>query len=251
MARVIRSAQSVVPDMLWGRSKLDFVPLNFDRRALALLLAHGSGLPSNLSKGFEYAGLELLPVRGVEACFESLSSNKPDLVIFDPSMLPCPTRDFLARVDATRLTETLPVLAISDSTSETFSCATLSCQSGIAETFLTVRSSLRRERPGVLHEQRHIGRFTLDERKFQLLHGDASATLSKSDLCVLGPFFDIRDAIFDRASLARLVFDPTGQNVADRNIDVYVSRVRRSIRQQLGQETIRSVRGVGYRFASD
>lgn len=235
--------------MLWDDSELQLVELGSDKRGLAIALLTCQTMCETLAKAFDLAGLDVLIVNELAACLSSIPTTRPDLVVFEADALKCETDVFQHYVAAVRTTETLPTLQLSvprrDRTQKL--CVADDCT--LSEAFLTLRAILRRSRPTALKGKRRCDPFLLDESRFKLFYNDTCAELSKADLCILGPFFDVRNAVFDRTTLEHLAFASQNFRPGNRTVDVHVSRARRHIRKQLGIDPIRSIRGVGYALA--
>lgn len=230
--------------MLWDNPDLQIVELHSDRRGLALALVSSGALPGTIRTALDLAGFDVLTVEGVDACLTDIALRKPDVVLYDLDTLDAGV-DFPQQVAQARVTETLPILAISEN-SALAQGPDLSASSTETEVFLKLRALLRRERPIALRGKRQSGPFVLDEPGFRLSCDGAQADISKTDLCLLGPFFDVRDAVFDRQSLECLSFASHARQPGNRSIDVYISRMRRHVRAQTGIDPLRSIRGIGY-----
>lgn len=160
----------------------------------------------------------------------------------------CPP-DVRGEVALARTTETLPVLMLTDE--KPTDQRELQLCASVVEAFLVVRASLRRERPAALRGSRTYGALTLDEPGFRLNYIETSIALSRAEVAVLGPFFDVPGAVFDREILARLFIQGQPWNGNTRLVDVQISRVRRRVKQELGFGLLKSVRGQGYVLVSE
>lgn len=237
--------------MRWADADLQLVELQQDTRGLAIVLFAGQALNETLTTAFDLAGLDVLILRNVDDCLSSIPTRRPDLVVYQPDILPCDPVAFQQAALDLRTTENLGFLELCKSRPDDANHLCLLQECSVSEAFLTLRAVLRRVRPTALKSKRHIDPFVLDEARFMLFHGDVYATLSKSDLCILGPFFDVRNAVFDRTTLERLTFTTHEYRQGTRTIDAHISRMRRHIRKQLNIDPICSVRGVGYALSAD
>ena len=237
--------------MHWDDPGLILAPLTTDRTGGALILSTDATVPGAVASALVLAGFRLGFERDPDRALARIATEKPDLVLCVMADLGRDPRELAAQIDAARATETLPLLAL---TTDAVSCARMArldpaCTE--AEAFLNIRALVRRERPASLRGTRQSGRFELDEGRFRISYDGRVGSLTKMALCLLGPFFDVPDAVFDRATLEKLAFGTRSWEEGARNIDAYVSRVRRAIRSQLGHDPIRSVRGIGYRLNHD
>lgn len=234
--------------MLWDNDGLALVELITQKRRLALALTTSSCLVRKLRDAIEIAGFDLVAVKDVERCTAAISMEKPDIVFLDLRLVDY-TAEFKNRLAEARVTETLPILPIRPHICHDTRSMSLTPQSPKSEIFLKTRALLRRERPVALKGKRHNGPFVLDEPRFKLNYADKSADLSKPELCLLGPFFDVDEVVLDRRSLEILAFLQNDRKVGSRIVDFQISRMRRRLNSQLGTDPLRSVRGVGYTLA--
>lgn len=231
--------------MLWDRTRILLVKPPTDQRRTLLVWVSESALPSAIAKACDLAGINVLVANHFDLCLTYVAKHKPDILLQDVAL----TRrwpDFKNHVAKKRVTLTLPVL---DFVVDPTTFLTLGPKSNTAEALLTIKGLLRRERPGPLNDIRRAGEFKLDEASFKFFYRNNWVGISKSDLCTLGPLFDVPDTVFDRRSIARLVCG-TAYNYNNMNtIGAQISRTRRHVRAHLGVDPMRSVRGVGYALA--
>lgn len=237
--------------MLWGDTPQEIIETKAADRGLAFVVASARQLPENILKALHLAGLDIVELPDVAACLTRIPDGKPDLIVFVSNALACPAAEFQKCVERARTTETLPVLECSDERHTEKQPQRLATNAQLAEAFLIIRAVLRRERPSALKDKRCCGALVLDELGFKLLKGEKSATLTKTDFCILGPFFDVKNAVFARRTLEQLAFETDAWKVGSRTIVSHVSRTRRSIKKQLGIDPLRPVRGVGYALSMD
>lgn len=234
-----------VPGMLWDRSDIEPVKLVAEKRSVAFALTACHGLVERLRIALDLACIDVIAFEEVDKCVAAIASEKPDIVLIDDRVT-MKTIELRAKLSDARVTETLPILPIRSGACEDTLSFSLGTHSDTVEIFLKVRALLRRERPTAMRGQRRSGSLTLDEPRFRLFGTEKSADLSKSDLCLLGPFFDVQDGKLDRQSLEQLAFDAGERKVGARIVDFHISRMRRRVKAQLGVDPLRSVRGVGY-----
>ncbi|MCZ4352857.1 winged helix-turn-helix domain-containing protein [Roseovarius aestuarii] len=231
--------------MLWDKPDLHVVAVQSGRRSLAVVLVSAHGLPSVIAYALDLAGFDIVVFDDARRCLDEIPVRRPDIVVFDTAMVQ-PGHNFHDDVATARITETLPVLEISPDSDSASNAQMLTPTSGEVEAFLKIRALLRRERPSALLGKRKNGPITLDEPGFRLCLEQGCAEISKTDLNILGPFFDVQDAIFDRQSLECLALKGSDWRPGSRSIDTYISRLRRRVDAQLGFDPLRAVRGVGY-----
>lgn len=239
-----------VRDMLWDRPDIEVTRRNVEKRGLALLLTECGDLEMSIRHSMDLAGFDVSATADIDRLLSVVATRRPDLVFLDHRL----TRghdDLDRRLDRARTTHTLPVLPIRSSMCQVAGQPSLGTCSGKVEILLKAQALLRRERPTALRGHRHHGRFVLDESRFKLFLANQSADLSKSELCLLGPFFDVAKGILDRETIEQLALDPSHRTSNRRAVDFHISRMRRRIRTQLNIDPIRSIRGKGYALCFD
>lgn len=250
MAARTRSARYAVPAMLWDESAGPSQLRRAEGRGRVLAMLARDGERKIARTAVEFAGLDLIEVCGTPALFDGIATLKPDLILVDSCRLGVDPGAFRGHVDAARQTETLPVLFADTRAHDWRLKNTERASVDLVTCFLLIRSILRRERPLTLRGIRCEGAFRLNEPEFRIAFEDKALNLSKTDLCLLGPFFDAPQQIFDRQILERLAINTAHDESKSRKIDFYLSRTRRRIRNALGVDPIQSVRGIGYRLKS-
>jgi two-component system OmpR family response regulator len=119
----------------------------------------------------------------------------------------------------------------------------------LAELFARVRSLTRRdplERPVVLQ----VGDLTVDPVAHVVRRGDVGIALSPKEFALLQELMRRPGEVLSRTYLIEHVWDfayDGGSNV----VDVYVRYLRDKVDRPFGRDTIRTVRGAGYRLDPD
>lgn len=92
--------------------------------------------------------------------------------------------------------------------------------------------------------------FTLDEKRQRLSRNEASLDLSSTEYRILHAFMSRPGEVLTREKVLSLVFGED-HYVCDRNIDVYISRIRGILRKLgEGETRIRTVWGAGYSWVA-
>lgn len=234
-----------VPGMLWDKSDVRLVRLVAEKRGVAFALTASRELIERLNVALDLACIDVISFQEADKCAEAIAIVKPDIVLLDERIAMNPTA-LQSMLSAARVTDSLPILPIRSVDCTDTHSFSLSTQSDKVEIFLKVRALLRRERPAALRGRRQCGSLTLDEPRFKLFLSEESVDLSKSDLCLLGPFFDVQDGKLDRLSLEQLAFDASDRRVGSRIVDFQICRLRRRVKSRLAVDPIRSLRGIGY-----
>ncbi len=216
-----------------------------------ILIAEDSdGIASFVEKGFRANGFATTRVADGRDALNFARSGDFDLVILDIGL---PRMDGFEVLRAMRSEKiTLPVVILTARTSSQDTIAGLEggADDYVAKPFVfdellaRVRLRLRTERtqePNILR----VGAIELDLRTRRVRVGDQIVDLSAREFSLAEVFLRHPDQVLSREQLLSQVwgfdFDP-GSNVTD----VYV----RYLRRKLGDSTIETVRGMGYRLRS-
>jgi hypothetical protein len=210
----------------------------------------GNAFSPSLGAAIEQAGIETAEARDLAALGARLRREKPDVVICAAAALGADPEAAIAQGlgDAA----TCPVVLVSEGrlaagglpAGTRFSEMLGSGQDALG-CFLMLRATLRRKRPHVVTDTLAFGALTLDQEKFVLSAGTASARLNMLEFCVLGAMLDAPRLVWNKVFLNRVVFGPQGQKPG-RQFDTYMSRVRRGIRDRIGVDPVVAEHGMGY-----
>ncbi|WP_322892324.1 MULTISPECIES: hypothetical protein [unclassified Yoonia] len=235
--------------MRWDKARILPVVLSESTERSKLLWLSPSEPTYALVAACDLALIELFHSPEISIALTVLANVKPDIVVYDITLATAHP-DTTALIKAYQATETLAILPyVPTLSAKTETIGLLNQQSSTANCFITVRSTLRRERPIAIKDLRSTNVFTLDCQQFRLCQGERCATMSKTDHCVIGPFFDAPEAVLDKQSLAKLVF---GNRVTSlRSNELHIFRMRSRIKKQIGVDPLRVVRGIGFTLAGD
>ena len=221
-----------------------------DNRPRAKVLWLSSIAPSDaLLTACHLAAIDLVTCGVIDVVAELLFEEKPDLIIYDDTHI-IQYPDLCLKLQAHRVTENLALLPCNlKSTIDEQTIGTLGAHTSIGNYFITIRSALRRERPIAIKDIRRSEAFILDSAQFRFCRGDRCAMISSSDHCLIGPLFDIPEAVLDQSSLSNLVFG--NMDTSSRVLGLRISRLRQRIKQQIGVDPIRTVNSFGYSLAGE
>ena len=252
MAAATPCAPCAARVMRLGEETLNILPVKDTVNRPAIVFGRHRIAETDAKTALRCAGLSLMTARTKDDLLHQIGLEKPDLVVVFGSKDGHESASLLTDINASRTTEKMPVLFISDARIQSAGTHAnfdrVSPDSGVFEMFLAVRALLRRERPWILQEARAYGALQLDEARFRLVYGHETAALGKLDLNILGPFFDAPGHVFDRRTLQRLAYGYGRWKKGSRLIDAGVCRTRGLLMEHLGFDPIQTVRGVGYRL---
>jgi two-component system, OmpR family, alkaline phosphatase synthesis response regulator PhoP len=91
-----------------------------------------------------------------------------------------------------------------------------------------------------------VGAFTIDRERFIVLHDGEEIILPRKEFELLSLLISKPDKVFTRDEIFEMVWG-NDVVVGERTIDVHIRRIR----EKLGTENIRTIKGVGYKYASE
>jgi DNA-binding response OmpR family regulator len=196
---------------------------------------------------------------------EAMQAEHPDLLLLDVML---PGDDGFTILRALRAKSKIPVIMLTACGDETDRIVGLEIGAddylgkpfNPRELLARIRAVLRRSPDKANREDAaapadagllHLDGFTLDEKRQRLAYGDAGMDLSFTEFRSLHAFMSRPGEVLSREKVLSLVFGED-HYVCDRNIDVYISRIR-GILKKLGEtETrIRTVWGAGYSWVTE
>ena len=99
---------------------------------------------------------------------------------------------------------------------------------------------LRQKKPNLLQ----VEDITFDLDKMEVKKGDKILAFSSLEIKILQVLFENRNKVVNRNAIIDCIWDATGNDVYDHTVTVYIKRIR----QKLGTEVIKTVKGIGYRI---
>lgn len=205
-----------------------------------------------ISYNLEKEGFEVITAKDGQQALELSKLHKPDLVILD-IMMPYKTGievcNLLRLIPEFKKTPIAILTALSDESSHIKgldSGADDYISKPISPKVLVSRINalLRRTMPeGNDQKPIKIGDMTIDQSRFMVSIGNKEIVLAKKEFELLWLLAGKPGRVFLRNEILNTVWG-TEVIVGDRTIDVHI----RKIRQKLGIDCIKTVKGVGYKF---
>lgn len=184
---------------------------------------------------------------GIEA-LEKLKFFKPDLIILDVMM---PEMDGIETCEKIRKQPEFNNVIITFLTARSEDYSQIAGFDSGADDYITkpirpkllmskIKSLLRRKD---LPEEIDNGRFVIDKEKFVVRKNGEEIFLPKKEFEIITLLASKQNKVFTRKEIYENVW---GENifVGDRTIDVHI----RKIRQKVGEDFIKTIKGVGYKF---
>ena len=93
---------------------------------------------------------------------------------------------------------------------------------------------------------RQIGNIKIDRTSFSVYKGEEKITLPKKEFELLAFLAATPDKVYNREELLNSIWG-TDVFVIARTVDVHI----RKVREKIGEEHIKTIKGVGYKFNTD
>jgi DNA-binding response OmpR family regulator len=185
---------------------------------------------------------------GVRLFFE----RRPQLVVLD---LGLPELDGWQVLERIRELSAVPILVLTatDASAQKVRGLDLGADDYVTKPFdpdeliARCKALLRRAEAGSgEHEVLSDDLITLDERRRRVVAGDVEITLTPTEFKLLATLMRNRDQVLTQEQLLEQVWGNSGGD--PKQVRLYVSYLRRKLREAGGVEPIETVRGFGYRF---
>ncbi|KCZ56552.1 PhoB family transcriptional regulator [Hyphomonas beringensis] len=118
------------------------------------------------------------------------------------------------------------------------------------ELMARVRAVLRRIRPGLKDDRIVVGDIEIDRVAHKVIRNDVEIHLGPTEFRLLDYFMQHPGRVFSREQLLDTVWG-SDVYVEARTVDVHVGRLRKALRQEGGDDPIRTVRSAGYALRAD
>lgn len=201
------------------------------------------------STGFEAEGFE-----DGESFFEAVSQQLPDIVLLDIMLPGIDGLEVLERLRADRKTADIPVILITAKGSEFEKVIGLDSGAddyvakpfGVTELISRIKAVLRRVPRQDAAEQITVDGLTIDIRQHTVTIEGKEIDLTLKEFNLLHCLMRNEGRVFTRDELLDIVWGYDAETET-RTVDVHIG----TIRQKLGEYSsyIKTVRGLGYRFA--
>ncbi|MBR77124.1 MAG: DNA-binding response regulator [Flavobacteriales bacterium] len=203
-----------------------------------------------LSYNLQKEGYEIFRANNGNSALKVAKKEIPDLIILDVMM---PEMDGIETCEKVREIESLDSTLILFLTARSEEYSELAGFSAGADDYVTkpikpkllisrVNALLRRKGKNKDQKLIKIEHIEIDKDKHLLLHKGDSVELARKEFNLLYYLMTVPGKVFTREEIISNVWKDTF--VGDRTIDVHV----RKIREKLGDQYIKTIKGVGYKF---
>jgi two-component system phosphate regulon response regulator PhoB len=190
-----------------------------------------------------------------DAARARLSKSIPDLVILDWNLPEVCGLEICRWLRQRPLTRNLPIVILTARREESELLLSFSAGAddyvvkpfSVTELLARIRGLLRRSKTGPVNETLCVGDIELDRSTRRVRRGAREVHLGPQGFCILEHMLERPGRAFARRQLQEMLGgEPT--EVAERAVNMHISRLRKALRQGQESDPIRSVRGVGYAF---
>jgi two-component system alkaline phosphatase synthesis response regulator PhoP len=204
-----------------------------------------------VSFNLEKEGYEVIQAKDGQQAMDLCKLHRPDLIILD-IMMPYKTGievcNLLRQLPDFRTTPIVMLTALSDESSQIKGLDT-GADDYISKPISTkvlvsrINALLRRSKKETDQSTMKIGEMTIDQSRFMVTIGETEVNLAKKEFELLSLLASKPGRVFLRNEILSLVWG-SEVIVGDRTIDVHI----RKIRQKMGVDCIKTIKGVGYKF---
>lgn len=193
-----------------------------------------------------------------EEALMMIEERAPDLLLLDWMLPKVPGIEVCRRVRARQETANLPIIMLTARSDETDRIRGLDTGAddyvtkpfSTTELMARLRAVMRRIRPGLMEDRLTVGDITIDRTGHTVVRGTQDIHLGPTEFRLLDYFMQHPGRVFSREQLLDSVWG-SDVYVEARTVDVHVGRLRKALRQNGGEDPIRTVRSAGYALKND
>jgi len=187
-----------------------------------------------------------------------IEERAPDLLLLDWMLPKVPGIEVCRRVRSRGDTANMPIIMLTARSEETDRIRGLDTGAddyvtkpfSTTELMARVRAVMRRIRPGLMEDRLVIGDITIDRSAHTVERGGQSIHLGPTEFRLLDYFMQHPGRVFSREQLLDSVWG-SDVYVEARTVDVHVGRLRKALKENGGDDPIRTVRSAGYALKTD
>lgn len=227
-----------------------------------LIVEHDKTLRSLLSFIVSGAGYESAEAPDAISAIDLATRIEPQLAVLDMQLPDMNGQKLVRYWRADDATQTLPVVMLTDAQdpAERAACLKAGADDCLSKPFdraelvARIEAVLRRstQHPGDNQQAsiKQANGLQLDLRSLRVMADDRPVHLGPIEFKLLNVFMSHMDRALSRSQIVDKVWRVNAY-VDERTVDVHVRRLRRALRATGHDKMIQTVRGVGYRFASE
>ena len=211
-----------------------------------LLIEDSESIISGLEYSFKINNYQIKSVRTIKEALLVLDKTRPKLIILDITLPDGSGMSFYEHILRKYEIPTI-FLTARDSEEEIVKALNLGAEDYLTKPFFT-KELLARVRKIILRNQNNaiikVKDITFDLDKMEVYKNDKKVEVSSLELKILHLLFLNINKVVNREVIIDKLWEWTGNDVSDHTITVYISRLR----EKIGDEIIKTVKGIGYRI---
>lgn len=218
---------------------------NMDTRTI-LLVEDDEAIREGLSFSFAQTGHRLISAENIKEAKTIAEGNSLNLVLLDIAL---PDGNGFEFYENWLKTMNVPVIFLTarDDENDIVKGLEEGAEDYITKPFSVKELMIRVNK--VLARQKNYtilksGDITYDIEKLEVKKDGVLIELSKLEIRILRLLFENGNKVVDRNAMIDLIWEATGNDVYDHTVTVYIRRIR----EKLGTDIIKTVKGVGYRI---
>ena len=205
----------------------------------------------------ESAGYNVLQAENAKTAHSLVLDKHPDLILLDWMMPVTTGLELLRRLKRDEMTDHIPVIMLTAKAEESSKIAGLDSGAddylakpfSLRELISRVKAVLRRVSREELKDTIVVGDLEFDPLEYRISIAGNLINLAPTEFRLLQFFLTHQERVYSRDQILDYVW---GKNVYldERTVDVHIRRLRKAISVAGHDEYVQTVRGAGYRFAT-
>jgi two-component system, OmpR family, phosphate regulon response regulator PhoB len=206
-----------------------------------------------LKYNFEQEDYEISTAPDGDEAFMMIEERAPDLLVLDWMLPKLPGIELCRRIRGRDETANMPIIMLTARSEEQDRIRGLDTGAddyvtkpfSTTELMARVRAVMRRIRPGLIEDTVTVGDITIDRAGHTVMREGETIHLGPTEFRLLEYFMQHPGRVFAREQLLDTVWG-SDVYVEARTVDVHVGRLRKALKQNGGEDPIRTVRSAGY-----
>lgn len=222
-----------------------------------LLLEDDESLSRGISLKLQKEGYHVLRASGAGEAHKLFAGNEIDLIISDITLEDGNGLDFCREIRRvsdvfilflTALDQEVDIVNGYDTGADDYITKPFSLMVLISKVHAFMR---RKERTDTERTVLTAGGVTLDCKEMKVYVEGQEASLSRKEMQLLAHFLEHPKQIISKEQLLEAVWDVDGQFVDDNTVPVNISRLKKKLAGNGGDDYIKNIRGIGYLWTTD
>ncbi len=208
-----------------------------------------------LSLTLSEAGHQAVLAGDAVQAYQQTQDVLPDLILLDWMLPGMSGIEFARKLRSQPRTQNIPIIMLTAKAQEQDKLAGLETGADdyMVKPFSTrelnarIKAVLRRRAPQMIEDRVEVGDLVLDPIAYRVTANGKAVSMGPTEFKLLHFFMTHPERVYSRIQLLDHVW---GDHVfiEERTVDVHIRRLRSALEETMQDDTIQTVRGVGYRF---